>query len=768
MVYNRLMSRRARGRQMKTSPELQKAVAEYRKGSIEAFNAIYEQSYKYLHTCVIHVVKNEDMAMDMLQETYLEISKSISQLKNMEDFLSWAAMIANRKCFANLKKQKDILLDGSSLGDSDSDSTDGVTDYFENIADNEEFIPETVLQDREKQRLMKEIIDSLNDMQRLCVIGFYYNEQKQEEIAEELGIPVNTVKSHLNRAKAKIKEAVVELDVKKGTRLYSFAPFMLLFYAEEAKACPLTPMSQELKNSLGLSANAQMSLHASNVAKKTLLSTTKGKILLTVSMVAVGTVAIIGAKTIVDNRNDVTQEATSFVEETIPETVFPEEQTIEAEKGTVENITKENIEEENNVSPEEQEGVVSDAILSDLIAISGEYDSYGVGNAGLIPVGKKGKFGLVTYDNQIVVPLEYKRACKMVDSQGNSFFGDGEQYYVYDKNGNLMFTTTKTVHSISDGIVLAKDGGKYDTSFIYYNVDGTVLYEGIEERDVEKDATSFGEGYAYFGNDYDVLRIDKTGKVESMTEILHEKERREHEKRENPNSGVYVDSIGFSFRMDIPMGAVNQGYYLSRGASNSIDTYGFVYINNIDEEEGYTWDTSSIAAMEGYEDFSYRWELSSFYDEGAFYSNYGTIICPIYGSDRRYYLIDTSKLEYISQDTVHGSMSDEEYMKLSFTPITDEALLAKADYIGMNNEKYWLIENGEEVGYIDHAGNSMGIFEQATEFYDGKAMIMENGRAYLIDENFNRLKDYGEVRGIENKGEVFQFRTKEGNYIVKP
>lgn len=237
---------------MKASPELQKAVAEYQKGSVEAFNTLYEQSYKYLHTCVIHVVKNEDMAMDMLQETYLEISKSISQLKSTEDFLSWAAMIANRKCFAHLKKQKDILLDGSGLGDSDAE--DSVSDYFENIADNEEFIPEEVLQDREKQRLIKEIIDGLNDMQRLCVIGFYYNEQKQEEIAEELGIPVNTVKSHLNRAKVKIKEAVVELDVKKGTRLYSFAPFMALLFREEVQACVLRPMSKGLASAVGISA----------------------------------------------------------------------------------------------------------------------------------------------------------------------------------------------------------------------------------------------------------------------------------------------------------------------------------------------------------------------------------------------------------------------------------------------------------------------------------------------------------------------------------
>ena len=84
-------------------------------------------------------------------------------------------------------------------------------------------------------------------MQRLCVVGFYYNNQSQESIAEELGIPVNTVKSHLNRAKGKIKDAVEELNVKKGTKLYTVAPFIFLLFTEEAKACEAPKMSEELR-----------------------------------------------------------------------------------------------------------------------------------------------------------------------------------------------------------------------------------------------------------------------------------------------------------------------------------------------------------------------------------------------------------------------------------------------------------------------------------------------------------------------------------------
>jgi len=278
-----------------TNIELQNAVELYSEGKKESFNQIYELSYKYLHTCVIHVVKDEDIAMDMLQETYLEISKSISQLKNEEGFLNWAATIANRKCYAYLKKQKDIVLYANNEEDENGD-------FFENIADNEEFIPEAVLQDREKQRLIKDIIDGLTDIQRLCVIGFYYNEQKQDEIAEELGIPVNTVKSHLNRAKAKIKEAVVELDEKKGTRLYSFAPFMLLLFKEEVQACVLKPMTTALASAVGASATAGTTsgIFAEFIAKvKTFWTSAttavKAKVVVgaTVGAVTIGGVAVI-------------------------------------------------------------------------------------------------------------------------------------------------------------------------------------------------------------------------------------------------------------------------------------------------------------------------------------------------------------------------------------------------------------------------------------------------------------------------------------------
>ena len=214
---------------MEMTPKLRQAVKDYKAGKTDSFTILYEESNKYIYTCIYKVLSGNDNAQeltcDMMQDTYVEISKSLGQLDDEERFLAWAGTIARRKCYAYIKKNKKYVL----LNEED--------DTFENLSDSDDIIPEEVMQSKEKQRLIREIIDTqLTEMQKLCIIAYYYNEQKQSEIAEELGIPENTVKTNLSRAKAKIKEGVLDLEKTKGTKLYSVAPLFLLLFKEDIMA----------------------------------------------------------------------------------------------------------------------------------------------------------------------------------------------------------------------------------------------------------------------------------------------------------------------------------------------------------------------------------------------------------------------------------------------------------------------------------------------------------------------------------------------------
>lgn len=215
---------------MEPTPKLKKAVIDYKNGKSEAFAILYEESCKYVYVCIHKIVKDcsdaQEAINDLMQETYLEISRHISQLEDEERFLSWAGSIATRKCYAYVKKDRQYVL----LSQEE--------DILEKLIDDENLIPEEILQECEKQRLIMDIIDTqLTPMQRLCVIAYYYHEQKQSEIAQELGIPENTVKTNLSRAKAKIKEGILKLEKKEGTRLYSLAPLLLLLFQGEQEVC---------------------------------------------------------------------------------------------------------------------------------------------------------------------------------------------------------------------------------------------------------------------------------------------------------------------------------------------------------------------------------------------------------------------------------------------------------------------------------------------------------------------------------------------------
>lgn len=237
-IYPESIGRRSR---LGTSEELSKAVRRFQEGEREVFNDIYKMSYGYLHTCVSRALDNENAVQDMLQETYLEIYRSIGQLRQPESFLHWAAAIAGRKCIAWVNREKRLPVEGTGHAE----------EYLEEVAESEEFLPETILQNKEKQDLLRKMIDRLPPMQKICIVAYYYHELSQQEIAEELGVPLNTVKSYLNRARKKIRAEVLELEEQKDIKLYTMAPFFLLLLDMEAEACEISAMPEKLARMAG-------------------------------------------------------------------------------------------------------------------------------------------------------------------------------------------------------------------------------------------------------------------------------------------------------------------------------------------------------------------------------------------------------------------------------------------------------------------------------------------------------------------------------------
>ena len=250
-----------------------------------AIAELYSKTYSNVYYTIKALIKDEDAALDILQDSYLKAFRSLDQLQDPSKFRAWIKRIAHNRAVDYLRQTKAV-----NFSDISTDDTDLPLEFEDT---NPENLPEVVIDQKETARLMAEILDSLPSDQRACVSMFYYEQMSVKEIAEELGVSENTVKSRLNYGRKKVETQVRELE-KKGARLYGLAPIpflLLLFRSQEAYAAEI-PASSVLQ---GASAFAVQETGTSAGAAANTAATTAGKTAAKAAGTAVRTKLIAGA-----------------------------------------------------------------------------------------------------------------------------------------------------------------------------------------------------------------------------------------------------------------------------------------------------------------------------------------------------------------------------------------------------------------------------------------------------------------------------------------
>lgn len=211
-------------------------------GNQNAITELYNRTYNNVYFTVKALIKSEDTILDIVQDSYVKGFKNLSQLQDPDKFRAWIKRIAHNSAVDYLRKTKPVMFSTMSTEDDS---------FIEFEDDRTENLPEVVIDQKETTRLVKEILDSLSDEQRLVVGMFYYEQMSVKEIAQTLGISENTVKSRLSYGRKKIEIQVKELE-KKGTKLYSLAPlpFLLLLFKNmdaQAMEIPNTAILQSIQ-----------------------------------------------------------------------------------------------------------------------------------------------------------------------------------------------------------------------------------------------------------------------------------------------------------------------------------------------------------------------------------------------------------------------------------------------------------------------------------------------------------------------------------------
>lgn len=167
-----------------------KLVHQAKKGNVDAYGHLVEAYQEYFYKTAYLYTKNEQMALDMVQECVLKGFRKIHSLKQPEYFRTW--MI---KILINAVKTSA----GKAIPMQDISQIE--------LAKEEEGIS------MEEKWDLYSAINFLPEQYRMVIILKYFNELKLSEIADILHMPEGTVSAYLTRAKKKLREYLKEGDL---------------------------------------------------------------------------------------------------------------------------------------------------------------------------------------------------------------------------------------------------------------------------------------------------------------------------------------------------------------------------------------------------------------------------------------------------------------------------------------------------------------------------------------------------------------------------
>ena len=261
---------------------------------------IYNEAYHAVYWTAFSLLKNEDDAQDIVQDTFVALINSYDSIQDKSKIVPWLKKVAANKSLNRLTRTK----------------TDNVEDEFFDTVETvpEDFLPDSLVESEETRKIIMDIINnSLSEEIRMTLILFYFDEMSTKEVAEALGIPEGTVSRRIHSAKKKIKKEVEKYEDENDTKLFMVVPFLTQLFNKEAEQVAFKPIPASLLN-LSASegaAEAAGSKLATQAVKKGTEVMLKKIIITSVSVVLVGAVAagIIYFATRKDEKSDVKKRA---------------------------------------------------------------------------------------------------------------------------------------------------------------------------------------------------------------------------------------------------------------------------------------------------------------------------------------------------------------------------------------------------------------------------------------------------------------------------
>ena len=173
-----------------------KLVEYARGGDSDAFAELYAATYQKQYLFSYSYMKDEYLAQDALQETYIAALKNLSSLKDPKLFVSWLNQINFRVCYNMANKQSKINSETASYADDEMTFVDTASS------------PESQAVEIDNNNYILQQVMALPYSESQVIFLHYYRDMKIDEIAYMLEMSKSTVKRCLSSGKNRLKEMI--------------------------------------------------------------------------------------------------------------------------------------------------------------------------------------------------------------------------------------------------------------------------------------------------------------------------------------------------------------------------------------------------------------------------------------------------------------------------------------------------------------------------------------------------------------------------------
>ncbi len=190
-----------------------------------AIAEIIQLTEKKAFYIALNVVKNDETARDIVQESYIKAFQKLDLLDDDAKFVSWFNQIVSRQA---LDYHKSSYNQHRPTEFSAMDDEENRLEFEANIAnDRKEFEPDASFDYGELKEGVQGVLDDLPENQRAALVMYYFEDMKVSEISQVFNVSDNTVKGYLAYGRKKIKNTIEGMRLK-GVSFYGVAPMPFL------------------------------------------------------------------------------------------------------------------------------------------------------------------------------------------------------------------------------------------------------------------------------------------------------------------------------------------------------------------------------------------------------------------------------------------------------------------------------------------------------------------------------------------------------------